>query len=117
MKESPPFAEPNTPVNFNIAIASGGGSVTFNYAGSAPEGGAWLLVIGEDGGAESRSIGARQANGSVNGHDLPLRKMRACLTRLSLRLAIMCILNRGRRSGRRSSPNQGSTHRGAKRAP
>ncbi|HKI16457.1 MAG TPA: hypothetical protein VKA15_01175 [Isosphaeraceae bacterium] len=49
VKESSPINGPDTPIKFNIMLVSGGASVTVNGAESAPTGGVWLLLVGEEG--------------------------------------------------------------------
>lgn len=48
VKESPPLDAPVAPVQFSVAIASGD-TKRVDARGSAPKGGAWLLLVSEDG--------------------------------------------------------------------
>jgi hypothetical protein len=49
VKDSPALKGPNTSINFNVLMTSGGASITFNGGGVAPKGGVWLLLVGEEG--------------------------------------------------------------------
>ena len=49
VKESPSTNGPDTPIKFNMMLSSGRATVTVNGAESAPIGGVWLLLVGEDG--------------------------------------------------------------------
>jgi hypothetical protein len=60
VKEAPPIKAPNTPININVVQ----GNVTVSSEGvKAPEGGVWLLLIGEDGGlkVEKFAVGDKTA--------------------------------------------------------
>jgi hypothetical protein len=49
LEDSPAIKGPNTSVKVDLMLTSGGGSITFDGAGSAPKERVWLLVIDEDG--------------------------------------------------------------------
>jgi hypothetical protein len=49
VKVSPPLEGPPTPVSFNFLMTPGGSSTTPDRARSAPVGGAWILLVNENG--------------------------------------------------------------------
>jgi hypothetical protein len=49
VKESPPLEGPPTRVSFNLLMTPGDSPSTSNRAGSVPAGGAWVLLVNEDG--------------------------------------------------------------------
>ena len=49
VKEGPPLTGPRTPIRFHLIQTDGGGSITLQGAGAAPEGGVWLLLVDEQG--------------------------------------------------------------------
>jgi hypothetical protein len=63
VEEGPPLKGPDTPFKFSVMQGPDGASITINGGGSAPDGGVWLLLIGEEGAlrVDRLSLGGKTA--------------------------------------------------------